>query len=78
MGKWTKANVFTKEDLIKFHGLENTPEILLLKFYSSIACAFAARGAELVDLRWSSLTKQYCEDKNKVSYKIDFDRAKVN
>ncbi len=32
-----RANVFTKEDLIKLHGFDNTPATLLYKVYSTIA-----------------------------------------
>jgi integrase len=71
-----KSAVFTKEDLIQLHALPNTPEILMLKFYSVIACAFAARGAELVDLKHSNLKRQQCMDTGDVSYKIIFSRSK--
>ena len=48
----------------------------MLKFYSVIACAFAARSVELQYLEWGNLHTQVDVADNSTSFTITYERAK--
>jgi hypothetical protein len=59
------------------HEKPNTAEILLLKAYSVIGCAFAARSCEQYDLDFEDIVKTSTTDGHS-HYEIKYDRAKTN
>ena len=63
-----KASTFDSQDLQKFHNLPNTSSTILLKCFSVLAIAFAARGCEIYHLDWNNIKKVLWKEKLIISY----------
>lgn len=71
----TKANCFTKQDLSQLHLMNDDKDLIILKAYSVVAIAFAGRGIEIANLKFTDFSRMIQYD-NKGSYKIVYERAK--
>ena len=68
-----KASTFDSQDLQKFHNLPNTSSTILLKCFSVLAIAFAARGCEIYHLDWNNIKKSALE--GEINYFISFNNS---
>ncbi|KAJ1388924.1 hypothetical protein B484DRAFT_409489, partial [Ochromonadaceae sp. CCMP2298] len=70
--KVTKSKVFTKKEIAALHVLPNTPEMLWLKTYCTIA--FAARGGEVIALLFKDL--ESTEVRGAKAFIVHYERLK--